>query len=154
MERVDEAVILAHNHKKKLFRKLQRASIAWLIVFLYACGSSPPPREIRIVEFVPCTGWDENRQPIGITDVFPDDTDHIDACGRLETNAGKISFPVDWRYEGKIIFSEQIRSASGNFNSSLRPTDGGHFEPGSYRVDVILHKTYLARFEFVVQESE
>jgi hypothetical protein len=114
------------------------------------CPLLVPEIAVELSDLTLCQEWDIEGEPVVLPDVIPPDETQVCICGHLETNHD-VLLQVIWAGRGDILLAHRQVFVSGPLLSCIGREEG--FEPGSYRVTVLMGKTDLGHLDFSVDEE-
>lgn len=137
----------------KLLRAL--SALTALLISLGCCIEikSCQPIAASISEIGTCRGYDEeNWTPVGITDTFSVNDEHIYLYFYLESNV-EVSLSYRWYHEDELwaVYRSGRKGRGYNF-AGISPREGEQFPAGNYRVEVVLGSSVLGTAQFRVEE--
>jgi len=117
-----------------------------------ACGVFVEPYTLTVPEMGFCSDWDEvNNKPIGVSDVFPQDTPRIYMFAYVKTDE-ELLYTVLWSDEDRFLYQHLIRhKGEGYIVAWIAPKDGQKFPTGEYTAKLVLGKTTARSASFRVE---
>jgi hypothetical protein len=137
---------MKNNNKRSIAIAIAMTTLCLLGCTVVAVNTLPD--DIRLWDPVLCQGWDEDDNPILLSDIVPSDNTEICICGHLEADFAPY-LQVFWNREKNRLEGHKGQF-KGPFLDCIQSEEG--FEPGSYSASVIAGKTTLVHIEFTVRE--
>lgn len=124
-------------------------AISIVVLVLSGCQLLVPKPELtaELSNLTLCQGWDDDGDPTALPDNVPSDETRICICGDLEANRD-VGLQVFWGKEGNSLLRDRRMFSNGPFLSCIEEAEG--FEPGDYKVAVVMGKRTLGLLEFSV----